>query len=219
MSQMSHGKPAADLRSPLGGRLSAFRKARKTLAEHRRLVVVGGWLSLLAATVHIDLNQHAAATVRLRTAASLAKHADHCEIEAWCYETEAWRALTEGEYARALELSERAKTRAPTGSSIAIQATGQVGRAHARLGQATETYAAIDQVHRLVSPLSMPDRPEHHYRYDPTKSVAYTATTLAWLGDPAAETWARDLIAQLRPKNGKQAFGRAGWRQPTSTSP
>jgi hypothetical protein len=44
-----------------------------------------------------------------------------------------------------------------------------------------------------------PDRPEHHYRYDPDKSVAYTATTLAWLGDPAAETYARETIARLKP--------------------
>lgn len=65
--------------------------ARKTLSEHRRLVVVGGWLSLLAATVHIDLKQHEAASARLKTAASLAQHAGHDEIRAWCYETEAWR--------------------------------------------------------------------------------------------------------------------------------
>ena len=177
--------------------------ARKTLGEHRRLLVIGGWLSLLAATVHIDLKQHAAATARLRTAVSLAKHADHSDIHAWCYETESWRVLTDGDYVQALELSERAKALAPVGSSIAIQATAQAGRAHARLGQARETYAAIEQVHQLVAPLKMPDRPEHHYRYDPTKSVAYTATTLAWLGDPAAETWARDILAQLQPKDGE----------------
>jgi len=35
--------------------------ARKTLAEHRRLVVVGSWLSLLAATCSIDLAQRPAA--------------------------------------------------------------------------------------------------------------------------------------------------------------
>lgn len=177
--------------------------ARKTLAEHRRLVVVGGWLSLLAATVHIDLNQHAAATARLRTAASLAKHANNRDIEAWCYETEAWRVLTERDYPRALKLSEKAQALAPDGSSIAIQATAQAGRAHARLGQARETYTAIDRVHELAGPLEMPDRPEHHYRYDPAKSMAYTATTLAWLGDPAAETWARQIITQLQPGDGE----------------
>jgi hypothetical protein len=34
-------------------------------------------------------------------------------------------------------------------------------------------------------------------RYDPAKSEAYTATTLAWLGDPAAENYARHILARL----------------------
>jgi hypothetical protein len=48
-----------------------------------------------------------------------------------------------------------------------------------------------------VAPLAVPDRPEHHYRYDPAKSEAYTATTLAWLGDPAAAGYARCVLARL----------------------
>jgi transcriptional regulator with XRE-family HTH domain len=177
--------------------VSRLLDARKTLAEHRRLLVVGGWLSLLGATVHIDLNQPEAATARLKTAASLATHADHAEIHAWTFETEAWRVLTEGNYAHALELSHQAKAIAPAGSSVAIQATAQSGRAYARLGQAKETYAALAEVQQLVSPLKRPDRPEHHYRYDPDKSIAYTATTLAWIGDPAAEGYAREIIKRL----------------------
>ena len=169
--------------------------ARMSLDERRRLLVVGGWLSLLGATVHTDLKQQRAATARLQAAASLARQAGHDEIRAWCFETEAWRVLTEGEYGRALELSQAAQTLAPHGSSASIQATAQEGRARARLGQQADTYAAIDRVHKLVAPLAKPNRPEHHYRYDPDKSVAYTATTLAWLGDPAAETYAREVIA------------------------
>ena len=45
--------------------------------------------------------------------------------------------------------------------------------------------------------LAVPDRPEHHYRYDPAKSDAYTATTLSWLGDPAAEPYARQVLTRL----------------------
>ncbi len=171
--------------------------ARMTLAEHRRLLVIGGWLSLLAATVHIDLKQQPAATARLKTAVSLARHAGHDEIHAWCYETEAWRVLNEGKYPQALELSRAAQSIAPTGSSVAIQSTAQAGRAWARLKQAKETHTAITNVDRLVSSIQRPDRPEHHYRYDPDKSVVYVATTLAWLGDPAAETYAREVIARL----------------------
>lgn len=173
--------------------------ARKTLAEHRRLLVVGGWLSLLSATVHIDLDQQSAAVARLRTAISLAKSAEHDEIRAWCFETEAWRVLTRGDYQRAVELSKTAQGLAPAGSSAAIQAASQEGRAWARLGQPKETYAAINRVHGLVSPLARPEHPEHHYQYDPDKSVAYTATTLAWVGDKAAEGYARELIRRVNP--------------------
>ncbi|SFB50408.1 hypothetical protein SAMN05216266_114183 [Amycolatopsis marina] len=179
--------------------VSHLMDARMTLAQRRRLMVTGGWLSLLGATVNIDLGQNASATARLRTAASLARHAEHPEIRAWCYETEAWRVLTDGDYRRAVDLSRAAQDLAPVGSSAAIQATAQEGRAWSRLGQAGETYKALTRVHKLVAPLHRPETPEHHYRYDPDKSVAYTATTLAWLGDPAAERYAREVIHRLSP--------------------
>lgn len=182
--------------------------ARKTLAEHKRLLIVSGWLSLLAATVHIDLKQQAAASACLRTAAALAQHAGLNEIRAWCYETEAWRVLTEGDHLKAVELSKVAQELAPSGSSVAIQATAQEGRAWARLGQPQETYSAIDQVSRLVGPLVKPERAEHHYRYDPDKSVAYTATTLAWVGDPAGESYAREVISRLKPSDDVQKWPR-----------
>ena len=175
---------------------------RKTLAENRRLVVCNAWLCLLAATVHIDLKQPAAAAARLATAASLARHAGHAEIEAWTLETRAWEVLTDGDYPQAVEISRAAQRLAPKGSSVAIQSTAQEGRAWARLGRAKETHAAINRVNRLVSPLPRPDRAEHHYVYDPSKAVAYTATTLAWLGDPAAEVYAREVIARLSPAGG-----------------
>lgn len=200
--------PPAELLTRLRHHLSyigCLMDGRMTLNEQERLIVVGGWSSLLAATVHIDLNQQAAATARLRTAASLAKQAKHDEIRAWCFETEAWRVLTEGNYPRAVELARAAQQSAPVGSSVAIQSTAQEGRAWARLHQPRETYSAIERVNKLVSPLKRPDRPEHHYRYDPDKSVAYVATTLAWVGDPAAESYAREIITRLKPaeSNGK----------------
>jgi hypothetical protein len=93
-----------------------------------------------------------------------------------------------GAYRRAVDTAQAAQRVAPRDGSAFIQASAQEGRAWARLGAAAETRAALGRVGRLVSPLPMPDRPEHHYRYDPAKSEAYTATTLSWLGDPAAET-------------------------------
>lgn len=171
--------------------------ARKTLDEHRRLLIVGGWLSLIAATLYVDLEQRPAATSWLATAASLAKQADQSEIHAWRYETEAWQALNDGDYPRAAELSQAAQRLAPRGSSAAIQATAQEGRAWARLGQANETYDALKRVELYVSRMAKPETPEHHYRYDPDKAEAYVATTLAWLGDVASERHARHVVASL----------------------
>ncbi|MEU4407706.1 hypothetical protein AB0F88_24575 [Streptosporangium sp. NPDC023963] len=171
--------------------------AKKTFAEHRRLLTAGGWLSLLASTCHIDLRQFEAAGTWLRTTAQLAKHAEYPEIAAWRLETEAWQAVTTGDYRRALTLTQGAQAIAPRTSSAYIQATAQEGRIWARLGSGPETRDALNRVARLVSPLSMPEHPEHHYRYDPSKSEAYVATTLSWLGDPAAEPYARQVLARL----------------------
>ncbi|WP_433547875.1 helix-turn-helix domain-containing protein [Streptomyces sp. CA-294286] len=173
--------------------------ARMTLGEQRRLFVVGGWFQLLGATLHIDLHQDDAATARLQTAATLAQHADHTEIQAWCYETDAWRVLTEGDYGRALELSLVAQQLAPGGSSAAIQSTAQEGRARARLGDQKGTYAAIEKVQLMSNSLVPRKGREHHYEYDTGKTLSYTATTLAWIGDPSAEMHAREVIAKLSP--------------------
>jgi transcriptional regulator with XRE-family HTH domain len=170
---------------------------RATLAQHRQLLVTGGWLSLITATLHIDLRNRHAADANLRTASKFAEHAGHPEIEAWCLETRAWDELTLGEYRRAVELSQQAQAVAPRGSSAMIQAISQEGRAWARMGRAVETRDALTKVGKLVSPLPVPDRPEHHYRYDPGKALSYTATTLAWIGDPAAEGHARAVVAEL----------------------
>ncbi|MBL7502452.1 helix-turn-helix transcriptional regulator [Frankia sp. CNm7] len=171
--------------------------SRKKLHEHRRLLLVGGWTSLLGATVLIDLERDRAASTYLSTALSLAEQAENPEIIAWCYETRAWQALTSSQFRIAVELSRAARSFAPRGSSIAIQAAAQEGRGWARLGSREETYRAIDRVQKMASSLNDPARPEHHYRYDPAKAVSYTATTLTWIRDLAAEDFAREVIRKI----------------------
>ncbi|AYF76424.1 XRE family transcriptional regulator [Nocardia yunnanensis] len=170
---------------------------KKTLAEYRRLVVAVGWMSLLAGTCQIDLGLPLAAAGRLRLARAIGDEAGHPEIVGWCLETSAWSRLIARDYAAAVELSRAAQAVAPDTSSAHIQATAQEGRALARLGDRGGTYDALRRVARLVAGLRTPDRPEHHFRYDPAKSDSYVATTLAWLGDPAAETYARHVLTEL----------------------
>ena len=178
---------------------------RLSLSAHRRLVQLAGWLCLLAATVHIDRVEHAAASAYLRTAESLAGHAEQAEIRAWCAETEAWRQLTSGDAQAALALSQRAQQLAPKGSSARLQSTAQEGRARARLGDTSGTYRVLETVHALADGLERRHEPEHHYQYDTGKLAAYTATTLAWIGDPAAVEQAAATAERFRPSSG------SGW--------
>jgi hypothetical protein len=127
----------------------------------------------------------------------LARETAHAELGAWCRETRAWQVLIDGDYRQAAELSQGAQRVAPNGSSAHIQASAQEGRAWARLGDTRETYAALRRVEALVSPRPVPDAPEHHYQYDPAKQQAYIATTLSWAGDPAAEGYARQVLARI----------------------
>lgn len=168
-----------------------------TLGEHQRLLVTTGWLSLLSATCLIDLRRFPAAAAHLRTAAELARETGQAEIAAWALETKAWQLVTDGAYERAVALSQAAQRTAPQEGSAVIQATAQEARAWARLGAGRETRAALARAETLASPLPQPDRPEHHYRYDPGKAETYIATTLAWVGDPAAAGYARDVLRRL----------------------
>jgi tetratricopeptide (TPR) repeat protein len=205
MAMSYAGTPPAELLPQVRhhlGYVTGLTEARMTIAQRRTLLITGGWLSLLAATLHIDLRQARAAEAWLVTAEQMVGHAGHDEIIAWCYETRAWDVLTAGRYRDALDLSQRAQAIAPAGSSALIQATAQEGRAWARMGRSAETRSALNRVARLVSNLPTPDNPEHHYRYDPAKAISYTATTLSWVGDPAAEEFARAAIDQLSAEPG-----------------
>jgi transcriptional regulator with XRE-family HTH domain len=192
--------PSAELLSDVRAHLgytSSLLDGRATLTQRRRLLVSGAWLSLLAATCLVDLHQDRPAVAYLRTAEQLARETEHAELAAWCAETRAWKVLTAGDYRAAVELSRIAQQIAPENTSVSIQATAQEGRAWARLGDSRETRASLAAVERLVSPLPRPERPEHHYVYDPQKASVYLATTLTWLGDTAAEPASRDILAAL----------------------
>ena len=155
--------------------------ARTTLAQHRGLLVTGGWLSLLAATCLIDLHREAARRGAPADRRAVRPRDRPCRDSRVVRGNPGVAGADEGDYRRAAGLAQAAQRLAPHGGSAYIQATAQEGRAWARLGAAPETRAALARVEALVSPMPVPDRPEHHYRYDPAKAEAYVATTLAWL--------------------------------------
>ncbi len=91
------------------GYVTGLLDARATLAQRHRLLVSGGWLSLLAATVLADLHDDPAALACLRTAAQLTGETAHAEITAWTFETRAWIDVTSGRHKEAVALARAAQ--------------------------------------------------------------------------------------------------------------
>ncbi|MGH3987086.1 MAG: XRE family transcriptional regulator, partial [Pseudonocardiaceae bacterium] len=169
---------------------------RSTLAQRRRLLVVAGWLALFAATLHVDLGQRGVADAVRRAARSLGREAEHDEIGAWAGEVDTWVALIDQDWARAATLAAAGEAVAPLGSSAAPQMAMQTARAAARLGDGPRVWAALRRC-SAASERQARDRPaDHHFYFDGDKLELYTATALAWLGDPAAEDYARHAAAR-----------------------
>lgn len=169
---------------------------RATLAQRRRLLVVAGWLALLAATLHIDLGQRSAASAVRTAAGSLGHETDHNEISAWVCEIDAWAALVDQDWVRASALGMAGEAIAPAGSPVVAQLAMQTARATARLGDGPAMRAALRRSTDAADRQSADRPPDHHFFFDASKTQLYTGTALAWLGDPAAEDYARHSAAR-----------------------
>lgn len=173
--------------------VAALLDRRSTLAQRRRLLVVGGWLALLGATVHVDLGNRAGAASARCAAASLGRETEHTELCAWAVEIDTWTALIDREWQRAARLAAQGEALAPAGTSAAVQLAAQQARAAGRLGDGATVRGALMRAERGVDRQSA-DRPrDHHFTFDGRKMDGYTATALAWLGDPAGEHVAREV--------------------------
>ncbi len=169
---------------------------RSTLAQRQRLLTAAGWLALFAATLHVDLGQRRAAGAVRTAARSLGRETGHDEIGAWTGEIDTWVALVDQDWPRAAELAAAGEAVSPQGSSAAAQMAMQSARAAARLGDGPQVWAALRRC-AVASQRQSRDRPpDHHFYFDGNKLELYTGTALAWLGDPAAEGYARHAAAR-----------------------
>jgi len=177
--------------------------ARMALGQRRELIVTAGWLSLLAACLHVDLGHYAAARESRRAAHDLGVDAGDRQIVAWGLEVRAWQAILARRYEDAVKLCDAGRDLAGRDTSASVQLTAQQARAQARLGRARETHDALEQAAASCARLPTPEHPDHHFTFDPRKLTSYTATALAWLGDgERAEPFAREVI-DLRQRDGR----------------
>lgn len=188
----------ADVRT-LARQVGALLAGRATLAQRRRLMVAGGWLALLAATLHVDLGYRRHAGTARAVASTLDRETEHGEIGAWAVEIDTWAALVDQDWRRAAALAEAGQGVAPAGSSAAVQLTAQRARAAARLGDGATVRAALDHAGRIIDRQPGDRSRDSHFAFDDRKLSGYTATTLAWVGDPAGERRARAVVDAYAP--------------------
>ena len=153
-----------------------------TLREHRELMVIAGWLTLLIGCVDYDLGlpRHAESA---RTAAyQLGRESGHGEIVAWSFEMSAWFALTQGRLRSVAEYTE-AGTKAAPNSSVAVQLAAQTAKAQARMGNRAEVQKILDEGYRTLGQHEHPLRPENHFVIDPTKWDFYAMDCYRLVGD------------------------------------
>jgi transcriptional regulator with XRE-family HTH domain len=175
-------------------RLNALRGQRLTLAQHREILVLTGWLALLIGCVEYDSGRRNEAETTRRAALSLGAETDNAVITAWAHEMRAWMALTTGDYRGVVVAAQNGIDAAPH-HSVAVQLAAQEAKAWARIGDRRQTEVALDRGRRLLDSLPYPDNLDHHFVVDPTKFDFYAMDCYRRLGnDPIAETLADEVI-------------------------
>ncbi|MEU8825901.1 XRE family transcriptional regulator [Streptomyces sp. NPDC048636] len=165
-----------------------------TLAQHREVLALSGWLALLVGCVEYDTgNRHAAESTR-RAALSLATESDHAEVAGWAHEMRAWFALTTGDYKGVIAAAQAGAEQAAH-HGVAVQLAGQEAKAWARLGDRRQVEVALDRGRRLLEGMPHPDNLDHHFVVDPAKFDFYAMDCYRLVGeDKLARTLADEVL-------------------------
>jgi hypothetical protein len=176
---------------------------RVSLAQHRELLVTGGWLAALLGCLHYDLGNSGAAEAARVMARNLGERAGHSEIIAWSYELAAWFALVENRYADVVRWAEAGAGQAGR-SYAAVQLSLQAARGYAHMGD-DRAIAALRTGRRILGELPEPAYPDHHFSVDYDKFDFYAGTIWTSLGtdDAIAAKHARLAAAKCVLPSGR----------------
>jgi tetratricopeptide (TPR) repeat protein len=177
-----------------------------TINQHRRLLVVAGWMTALLGCVHYDMQDPEEAEAARRTASQIAKEADDPDLLAWTCEMTAWFALVENRYEDVVEAA-TAGLAIKASDSAGVQLHLQEAKGYARIGDTRETHRALKEAASTLSKLPPPEHPDHHFVFDHSKWMHYAATIYTWLGDDQrAKEHATEVInGHLRPDGSTRA--------------
>ena len=179
---------------------------RITIDQHRKLLIIAGWMTALLGCIHYDMQEHEEAEVARHIAYQMAKEANEPDLLAWTYEMAAWFALVQDRYEDVIEAADIGLQVKDTGS-VGVQLHLQKAKGYARLADSRETHRALDNASAILTKLPPPEHPDNHFVFDHSKWMHYAATIYTWLGDDrTAEEHATEVINEhLRPDGTSRA--------------
>lgn len=165
-----------------------------TLAQHREVLALSGWLALLVGCVEYDTGARGAAESTRQAALSLAAESDHAEIAGWGHEMRAWFALTTGDYRGVIAAAQAGAAEAPS-HGVAVQLAGQEAKAWARIGDRRQVEVALDRGRRLLEGMPHPENLDNHFVVDPGKFDFYAMDCYRLVGeDKLARALAEEVL-------------------------
>ncbi|NGO76763.1 XRE family transcriptional regulator [Streptomyces sp. YC504] len=165
-----------------------------TLAQHREVLTLAGWLSLLVGCVEYDSGERHAAESTRRAALSLASEADAAEVAGWAHEMRAWFALTTGDYHGVIKAAQ-AGADVAAHHGVAVQLAAQEAKAWARLGDRRQVEVALDKGRRMLEAMETPENLDNHFVVDPGKFDYYAMDCYRLVGeDRLARTLADEVL-------------------------
>ncbi|RMI32413.1 XRE family transcriptional regulator [Nocardia stercoris] len=190
-------------------RITSLLDGRLTLAQHRRVLELAGWVALLVGCVEYDLGHRGAAEATRCAARSLGEEAEHDELVAWAAELAAWFALTQGNRRGAAEIAASAGAAAGH-TAAAVQLAAQQAKAWARLGDRSAMETALRHGRAVLDHLPQPVDLDNHFAADAQKFDFYAMDCYRVAGD---DRRARDHATEvLRTAVGPEGVERAPMR-------
>lgn len=175
-------------------RITSLLDGRLTLAQHREVLVLAGWVALLVGCLDYDLSRRTEAEATRRAALSLGQEADHAEIIGWGAEMAAWFALTQGNYRGAIDAAD-AVLASTQQLGVGVQLAAQQAKGWARLGDRRAMDAALRRARSILDRLDHPVNLDNHFVVDPQKLDFYAMDCSRVVGeDQLARSYAQQVI-------------------------
>lgn len=183
---------------------TTIQSGRPTLAQHRELMVLAGWLTLLVGCVENDMGERRRAETTRRAALSLGHESGAAGVSGWAHEMLAWFRLTDGDQRGVIAASETGIELARS-EGVAVQLYAQEAKAYARIGDRRGVEVALDAGRKLLEHMPYPDNLDNHFVVDPAKYDYYSMDCYRILGeDRRAETLANEVLRAGTSYNGSE---------------